>query len=83
MIKSDCLSSLNNLEIINLDTNQIEEIEIVGFKSFKSLRELNLHSNKLKVIHNKMFVDRADIVNLYLYQNSIESLETIPFAVFT
>jgi len=62
-----------------MDKNELENIEFDSFEYLTDLRELNMRSNRIKVVLNEMFFDRTTLEILYLYQNKIENLETISF----
>jgi Leucine-rich repeat (LRR) protein len=76
LFDSNIFSVLNKLEVIDLDKNEIEQFDS---KTLSKLRQLHLHSNKIGKIPNKLFAEMISLEVLYLYQNNIDTIETIPF----
>jgi len=70
---------MENLEILDLNQNEIYLIEPNSLNELNKLKELYLNSNKVKLLQNKMFFDRAQLKILFLYQNNITNINTIPF----
>lgn len=67
-IKADSFfEKLPELQHLDLRRNKISRIEAGAFKSAHKLTELLLSDNKLREVHNKMFIGLANIKTLWVY----------------
>ena len=76
-IESNSFQHLNKLQILNLGSNRIEQIEInrFQFQGLDNLEELNLSDNKLTKIESNSFQHLKTLKLLYLNSNQIEQIE--------
>lgn len=77
-LPADLISKNMNLEVIRLDENQIEAIPL-AFLNFQDtvspkFAGINLSSNKISVLHPKMFAWTPNLKEIYINSNSIEVL---------
>ncbi|WRX27388.1 Leucine-rich repeat - like 10 [Theobroma cacao] len=74
----ESLSRLHNLEVLDLRGNSLKNDILVHMGSLSSLKTLDLGSNKLKgTVHLQELNNLTNLKNLYLQDNSIESLQPL------
>jgi insulin-like growth factor-binding protein complex acid labile subunit len=78
-IQSKTFQGLLKLQVLLVDTNQIDEIEVNSFENLNDLRHLNFQSNMLRNIKYGSFNGLLKLQTLYLDKNEIEDIEENSF----
>ena len=73
-------NNIENLETLNLNSNNIKHIDDLAFEMFGKLRNLQLDGNVLKSISDEMFSGLVNLESLSMQHNSIRTIELDAFA---
>lgn len=74
------LKGMQNLNVLNLSSNSIQELDDLTFTHLTQLNSLDLSNNKLTTLSSQLFANNNGLVKLYLSGNPIKHLSTATFA---
>ena len=78
-IKNEAFTGLNNLECLDLSTNELLDLEATTFNNLNKLETLFLNTNKLTNIRKETFKNLKTLKKLDISENELDSLEEKSF----